>query len=462
MFRSNQFRSVLILTIVCCLLPMTAFARNSEAEQEAIAIAWVKAHNSGEVEAMAEVRTKHFQRSEVTDWKASFQGTVSQLGKLDVSGVDIPGPNTVILVVHSEAMDEKLKLIVSFHADAQDQVQEIRMEPAGESNLPPVALTGDWKKDGATVDRWLQDLAADDLFSGVVLVATSNGILYQGVAGLASREFEVPNNLATRFDVGSFNKDFTRLAIRQLESAGKLKRSDLVGDYLPDYPNKDVVEKVTLQHLLDHTSGLGDYFTEEYFQTPMGNLREISDYIPIWGTKPPLSEPGARESYSNFGYTVLGAVIEKVTGVSYPDYVVDKIFRPAGMASSGFFETDAIVPNVAVGYTRMTPEGPGDRLYKNIYLEPAKGGPWGKAYATGEDLYRFFEALLGNRLVEKENNWMGEGWGHYRTALAGGGPGLNAFLFLEGDRMVIAMANMDMPAAGQVAETLISTWNEVP
>jgi len=107
---------------------------------------------------------------------------------------------------------------------------------------------------------------------------------------------------------------------------------------------------VTIRQLLDHTSGMGDYFTEEWQATPMSALREVEDYIPIWGPMALVGEPGGRERYSNYGYTVLGAIIEKVTGQRYDEHVVDTIFAPLGMDRSGFFETDAVVPDVAVGY----------------------------------------------------------------------------------------------------------------
>ena len=163
----------------------------------------------------------------------------------------------------------------------------------------------------------MKDLAERDLFSGTVMIIERGEVRFEGAYGLASREFNVSNTLKTRFDVGSFNKDYTRLAILQLLAKGKLALSDNVGEHLPAYPNAEVRKKVTIQQLLDHRSGLADYFTDEYFETPMRKLRNIDDYIPIWGPKSLEFTPGSREQYSNYGYTVLGAIIEKISGTSY-------------------------------------------------------------------------------------------------------------------------------------------------
>ncbi len=215
-----------------------------------------------------------------------------------------------------------------------------------------------------------------------------------------------------------------------------------------------VRDSVTIQHLIDHRSGLGDYFTEEWWQTPMSSLRQIEDYIAIWGPKPLLHEPGERTEYSNFGYTVLGGIIEKLSGQRYPEYVMEHIFKPAGMTRSGFFETDAVEPNVAVGYTHMGRDGRLDEPVKNIYLEPAKGGPWGKSYSTAHDLYRFYSAMMEGRILEGQANWLAGGWEGGSFALAGGGPGLSAMVFVDKGLMVVALANMDMPSAEALAMQL--------
>lgn len=441
------------LTGLLCGTPPVAA---EESQQVEIAKSWAEAHNSGDVEAMRAFRSRHFQRSEVANWEAGFRSFVEELGRLEVYGVMIPEDNVVLL--GTKGKQGRVRLRFAFHADAPDQIREISLDggeedDSGDPELPDLRLPEDWAGRRTALDRWLQGLAEQDLFSGNVLVVERGNKRFEGAYGLASREYGAPNTLQTRFDVGSFNKDYTRLAIVQLMIAGKLRLDDTVGEHLPGYPNEEVRQRVTIQQLIEHRAGMPDYFDEDYFKTPMGNLRTIDDYIPIWGPKPLLFAPGERKRYSNYGYTVLGAIIETVSGMPYPDYVVQRIFEPAGMRDSGFFEVDEIVRDVATGYTRMTPQGPGETLHRNTFYEPARGGPWGKSYSTAEDLYRFFEAMFDGRLLPAEHNWLRNGWDAV-IGLAGGGPGLNAELALDDGMMVIVMANLDPPIAGTVANAV--------
>ncbi|MDA8016933.1 MAG: beta-lactamase family protein [Thermoanaerobaculia bacterium] len=451
---TNRYRMILF-SLLTLLALVAQGSEEQERRQEAIAMAWVAAHNAADIEIMAAFRAQHFKRSEVTAWQDGYWRAIAQLGSLEVFGVGIDDEGAIAIEARPEHDDEQLYLIFAFHEDAPDQIASVSIEmadgPDDPDGLPDLDLDGDWQQMGTELDVWLHSLAREGLFSGAVLVAIQGEVKFEGAYGMASREFSAPNDLDTRFDVGSCNKDYTRVAILQLRAQGKLALDDTVGKHLPDYPNDIVRERVTIQQLLEHRSGLGDYFTEEYGQTPMSNLRRIEDYIPIWGPKPLLSEPGSEESYSNFGYTVLGAIIEEQSGQSYPDYVAEHVFEPAGMTRSGFFETDAVVPNVAVGYTSTGLHGPLEEPIKNIYLEPAKGGPWGKSYSTVRDLYRFYDSMMRGRILEGEDNWLEGSWTRGGIMLGGAGPGLNAMMSLEEGVMVIVLANMDPPIAESVA-----------
>ena len=444
--------------IVAVLLTVTtgALGHANDQEQESIALKWIEAHNSGDVATMAALRGKHYQRSDVVDWQDNFANFVEQFGQLEIHGLMIERSNQIKIAVHSAKLGERLELVFDFHEDAPDQIRRIGVEGEGGNSALKLELPDSWDERVPAIDEFLQKLADDGVFSGVVLVGDLDKIEFEGAYGLASREFNVPNTMKTRFDVGSCTKDYTQTAILQLQAQGKLSVNDFVGTHLPNYPNKDVRQGVTIQQLLDHRSGLGDYFTDEWLSTPMGNLREINDYIPIWGPKPLLAKPGEREIYSNFGYTVLGAIIEAVSKQSYTDYIIEHVFKPAGMVDTGFFEVDAIVPNVAVGYTQMSLLGPLPEPRKNIYAEPAKGGPWGKSYSTAHDVYRFFQAMRDGALLDDDSNWLRGGLAnHSGVALAGGGPGMSAVILFDGGNMVIALANMDMPIAEDVASALI-------
>lgn len=349
-----------------------------------------------------------------------------------------------------------LLLLASMHGTKESVPARVPACPQEQENpLPALSLESNDARPVKLIDEYLKDLEAQEILSGSVLIASEGEIWFEEAYGLASREFQVPNTTATRFDVGSFNKDYTRLAIMQLVQNDMLAPGDLVGEHLPDYPSERVRKEVTIQQLIDHRSGLGDYFDEDYFKTPMNHLREIEDYLPIWGPKPLLYEPGTREEYSNYGYTVLGAIVEQLTDMRYPDYVDEFIFKPSGMKASGFFDSDGTEPNVAVGYTFYDDRGrPTKELRKNIYLEPARGGPWGKSYSTTRDLYAFFDALYAGKLLEPQFGWWGPGWNGGQF-LAGGGPGLSAVLLIEGGLVVMVLTNLDEPGGEQVGMRLL-------
>ncbi len=450
-------RWFLMLGLALLIVPFVA--ADVEREQEEIALAWIKAHNSGDVAEMAAVRERYFKRSTVTEWKPGFQRLVGELGQLEVRGVMIEGPGRIMIGVNSAAQQERLRLAFEFHEDDPRQIRQIGLDgggPGGEEDaIPTVDFSPGWKERRGELDAYLKQLSADGLFSGAVLVAERDGIRFSGAYGLASREFDVPNTLATRFDIGSCTKDFTRLAIHQLAGAGKLQLSDTVGRHLPDYPNAEVRAQVTIAQLLDHTSGLGDYFDDDWWKTPMRDLREVEDYIAIWGAKPLQGKPGERESYTNYGYTVLGAIIEKVSGQSYSDYIVEHVFGPAGMRDSGFFETDAIVPNLAVGTRCTAVKASETSRSRTSTSNRPRGGRGARVSRRWMTSIVSMSECSTIRSPAGGDNWLAGAWSG-GLVLAGGGPGLSAVCWIEDGMLVIVLANMDMP----IAETLASSLSE--
>src|SRR4030095_10641297 len=164
--------------------------------------------------------------------------------------------------------------------------------------------------------------------------------------GLADKKQNIPNRIDTTFNLGSCNKMFTALAIAQLAEKGKLSFDDVVAKHLPDYANKDIAAKVTLHHLLTHTSGLGFYPFTHGSKTPEGILKFFVD-------KPLAFEPGARMQYSNAGFVVLGLIIERVSGKNYYDYIRENIYQPAGMSGTDSYSLDEQIANRAIGYTGL-------------------------------------------------------------------------------------------------------------
>jgi CubicO group peptidase (beta-lactamase class C family) len=297
----------------------------------------------------------------------------------------------------------------------------------------------------AAIRAYVESLVQRDLFSGTVLVAKDGQPLFFESFGLASKEFNVANANDTKYNIGSINKVFTQVALMQLRDAGKIDFAKTLRTYLPDYAS-DVADKVTIQQLLQHTSGLGDIFGPEYAATPKDQLRTLSDYVPLFVKKPLEFEPGAGNRYSNAGYILLGLVIEKLSGQTYDDYVRTHIFTPLAMNGTAAYESDAVVPKRAVNYTRRD-----GTLRTNIHMRPGRGSSAGGGYSTVPDLLRFtrdaakvltpesFGRLIGNN--------PGVGW-------AGGSPGVNGVIEMEGPYTVIVLSNYDPPAAEEVAKNL--------
>ena len=235
------------------------------------------------------------------------------------------------------------------------------------------------------VDRENRRSAQGGSFSGAVLIGHRGRIVFEKAVGLANRESRTPNTLDTQFRNGSMNKMFTATAVMQLVEAGKLSLDDTVGKVMPDYPNADVARKVTIRHLLGHTGGTGDIFGPEFMKNRL-TLKTHADYVAMFGHRAPLHEPGAEFRYSNYGMVLLGAIIERVSGLSYFDYVRTNVFEPAGMKSTGSLPETETVPNRATGYMRSN-----DAWVPNTDTLPWSGTAAGGGYSTVGDFFRFAE-----------------------------------------------------------------------
>jgi CubicO group peptidase (beta-lactamase class C family)/predicted aspartyl protease len=288
----------------------------------------------------------------------------------------------------------------------------------------------------AALGARLKELGAAGEFSGAVLLAKGEQLLVRDAVGLASRETGAPNTPGTRFNLGSINKAFTRLAIEQLAAGGKLTLADTLDRYVPEFPAESA-RRITIAQLLEHRGGTGDFFGPKYDACDRGRLRNLRDWLPLFVDAPLEFEPGARQRYSNAGYLLLGLVIERVSGRSYYDYVRDRIFKPAAMADTESYPVDAAVANRATGYTRE-----GGQLSDNRPFLPWRGTSAGGGYSTVDDLRRFADALRAGKLGGGAGGGLG---------VAGGAPGVNAVLEMAGGYTLVVMANLDPPAAQRVA-----------
>ena len=345
-----------------------------------------------------------------------------------------------------------------------------------------------------------------DEFSGVVLVAKNGKVVFQHAYGDADREQKLANTLDTKFHFGSIGKMITGIAVLQLVQAGKLKLDGTVGSYLHNYPNQQVAQ-VTIQQLLTHTGGTGDFMGPEYLARRNG-IKTHADYLSLLGTRDVSFTPGSRHEYSNYGYLLLGRIIEVVSGQSYYDYVAEHIFKPAGMISTGYTPEDQPEPLRAIAYSRrdqplLIQRGPptndgappmrlppleGDRGMHDRPREENRQMPWrsaanqldyrgtaaGGGFSTAGDLLKFTSALMNYQLLDRGHTQMAitgkvdtgrpglkyaYGFedenrdGIRRIGHGGGSGGQNAWLgiYPTSGYVVITLANLDPPAADKLA-----------
>ena len=247
-------------------------------------------------------------------------------------------------------------------------------------------------------------------FSGVCMVKENNKTIFEKAYGYANRSFKVSNKIDTRFDTASITKIFTATAIMQLIENKQLSLTNKITEII-DLRGTKIPKDVTIEHLLNHTSGIADDADEEagedysalFINSPNYALKECSDFLKNFAYKDPNFKAGTNVRYCNCSYILLGLAIEKITKLSYRDYVTLNVFKKADMNNSGFFGMDEVNENIAEGYKNIVDEEDNIIGYKkNIYSYPPKGTPDGGAYTTAEDLNKFINSIINCKLLSKE------------------------------------------------------------
>jgi CubicO group peptidase (beta-lactamase class C family) len=448
-----------------------------ETPEGTLVAAFIAAHNSGDVAVLERFVAERWspnapRKLAPVERAVALKGWRDELGTLVVQRVEKATAEE--LVVAAAGGGERFYRIgFRIEPGAIPRLLGIKVDAieADEASAPPLpAMTP--AQAVATIRTAAAEATGADQFAGSVLVARNGTTLVREAYGMASREHGVANRPDTKFNLGSINKLFTRIAVAQLAAAGTLSLDDRLGKWLPDYPNTEAREKVTLRHLLGMSGGIGDFFGERFDASPKDRFRANRDFLPMFAADPLQFEPGSSRRYSNGGFVVLGEVVGRASGVDYHDYVRARIFAPAGMSDTDSYAADAIVPNLAFGYTREGgPAGGGPTpLHSNIYSRPARGSAAGGGYSTADDLLRFTKALLGDALLPGGwTEWVLGGpepavgapspaGAHIRGGIgvAGGAPGINAALEveLETGNVVIVLANLDPPAAVRLASRI--------
>ncbi|KAF2516382.1 serine hydrolase [Flavobacterium zhairuonense] len=263
-------------------------------------------------------------------------------------------------------------------------------------------------------------------FNGSALVAENGKVIFKKGFGSANFEWNVPNQPNTKFRLGSITKQFTALLIVKLAEEGKIKLDVPITTYLPDYP-KENGDKITIHHLLTHTSGIPNYTNApNFFKDKAKNPYTPEEFVKTFSALPLEFTPGEKFNYSNSGYFLLGYIIEKITGKTYEQYLQETIFTPLKMVNSGYDHSDLIIKNRAAGY-----EKDGKKIVNAAYIDMSIPYAAGSLYSTVEDLYLWDQALNTNKLLSEKSMellfkpyikaWDGSygyGWGIEEVSLA--------------------------------------------
>jgi D-alanyl-D-alanine carboxypeptidase len=427
--------------------------------------AWLEAFNRGDRQAYRDFLQKNFSsKLEHLEQDLRFR---QQTGGFELRKVEESAPMKLVALVQERGSDQFGRLILETDAAQPHLINklDIRAIPRPDDFALPHLSESEVI---AALRKKMDADAAAGSFAGAVLVAKNGKPVFAEAYGLADRDHKTPNTLETRFRIGSMNKMFTAVSTLQLVQAGKLGLDDPLGKYLTDYPNKDVASKVTIHELLTHTGGTGDIFGPDFDKHRL-ELRTLQDYVKLYGNRAPEFDPGSRWAYSNYGFILLGVIIEKVSGQSYYDYVREHVYLPAGMVSSASEPEDQPVADRSIGYTKIN--SPEER--PNTDTLPYRGTSAGGGYSTVEDLLRFANALQENKLLNAHytellttgkpgtpDNTYAYGFGDHKIngtrcfGHGGGAPGMNGALEIcPGPGYVVAvLANLDPPAATRISD----------
>lgn len=454
-----------LIALLFCLLAafsaLSAEPRLPETKPGVVLSQWLKAFNSADPAAMKQFNETYKQSTpteETLDWRADTGGYA-------VVRVETSRPTRTVVLLHDQRdTDEAVRATVSLDSGPPQSVPKLSFDSL---EIPRRSQSSAL----SAVIKRVDELAKSGNFSGAVLIARNDKILLRRAWGLADRAANQPNRPETQFRLGSANKMFTAIAILQLVDAGKLSLDATIDRYLPDFPNAAIRSSVTLRDLLTHQSGLVDIdfsdsegFTPKTYASFREQLKTQGDYVAYYGPHAPLSKPREKIEYNSFAFIVLGAIIERVSGMTYYDYVDAHIFKPAGMTATGSLPEAQPVPDRSMGYTLRD-----GQWVNNTDTLPYRGTAAGGGYSTVDDLLRFAQALQAGKLLSKEllsqathsqisEKWYGYGFitvGEgplHRYGHGGDSPGMNADIriFPESGYVLVSLSNIDPPAAYRV------------
>jgi CubicO group peptidase (beta-lactamase class C family) len=402
----STLKSFLLALFLCGVYATLAAAQGSPSETAAAARAkeFARLLDSGNRAALAAYAKENYTPGFLNvpmERHLDFLSSVYDFTRgVEFHSIQESKPNEVTALLKTKLTGQWLALVVRVEPEAPYRISGLGLRPPKPPAQPTRRLTHEQM--AQEMKTLMSKLADADVFSGAVLLAKDGVPVFKGAYGMANKDFNAPNRVDTKFNLGSMNKMFTAVAIAQLVERGKLSFDDPLSKFIPDFPDKESAEKIKIKHLLTHTAGLGGYFSKAWVESSRDLYHTVDDMMKRAKADEKLQfEPGTRWQYSNTGMLVLGKVIEIVSGKSYYDYVRENITGPAGMTNTDCYELDHVNPNLAVGYDKQYTDK-GVVFTNNIFAHVVRGGPQGGGYSTVEDLLKFDLALRSNKLVGAE------------------------------------------------------------
>jgi len=448
---------------LCLLIPSLTFAAPAIPDSPAGKVfgEWLTSFNDADRAAIQTFKDKYKRRTPVEAVLEQREDT----GGFDIVRLEKQEPLALTAILRERsAPDAQYRFAISVTDGQPTSINKVEFEDLPIPRMSEADVL-------ASLDARTHLLAEKEQFSGAVLVARHDKVLFEKAYGAADRAKGTPNTIDTQFRHASLGKMFTAIATLQLVEAGKLSLDGHVSDYLKDYPNKEMATKVTVRHLLTHTGGTGPigfadwsgFKSHQDYLTYRDQVRTHSDYVRRHGDHAPEFEPGSKFDYSNYGFVLLGAIIERVSGQNYYDYIDQHVFAPAGMTATGNLPETEAVPHRATGYMRKD-----NAWISNSEMLSYRGMAAGGGYTTVGDMLKFAQALESGKLISKRmladatKSQIKEGWYGYGFFVVGQGParrfghvgdheGMCADfrVFPESGYVLISLSNIDPPSANR-------------
>lgn len=301
--------------------------------------------------------------------------------------------------------------------------------------MPTAGIVAQSRGLGQRIDDLVEPYVELGMFNGVILVAQGDSVRFEKAYGFADYGLSVPLRPDQRFRIASLSKQFTNAAIAVLMDEGKLGPDSRVSEFLPDFPRG---EEITVRNLVEHTSGVPH--TNELPELAHRTHVTLDEMIDLLASKGLNFDPGTQEEYSNGGYDLLAAIVERASGVSYEEFLQTRVFDPLGLDDTGRLHTYEVVPDLVTGY--VPGRRPGTRGLARFYPSELRIGG-GSLYSTARDVFFLFRSTFQRAFATPETSDFLFWDATRRYEITGRAPGFVAKVYIDipGDITVVSLAN---------------------